>query len=249
MEQRTRPQPGDREVRKWSIDGGVELRADEAAGTLLFTGYATVFESPYEMYGGPPYGWIETVAEGGLDKSLRERPDVQFLVNHEGLPLARTKSGTLRLATDTIGLRTEADLEPTDPDVQQLAPKMARKDIDEMSFAFRVVRQEWNEDYTERRLVELNIHKGDVSVVNYGANPATAGAQLRSLDLLARLVDVDVDELVAEIRSDGHRDPGAVVAQARDQLERLAAEFAPPAPEPTGEEWRAALAAQRAALL
>jgi hypothetical protein len=48
--------------------------------------------------------------------------------------------------------------------------------LDECSFAFRVTRQTWNEDYTERRIVELNLHHGDVSLVNFGASPHTAGS-------------------------------------------------------------------------
>lgn len=170
-QRRQRPQDGDREVRRFNLSD-VELRSG-GGDTLTLVGYASVTESPYEMYGGPPWGWSETIARGAFDKTLSESPDVQLLINHEGLPLARTKSGTLRLAADNVGLAVEADLDPADPDVQRLAPKMDRKDIDEMSFAFRVKRQEWDEDYTERRITEVSIHKGDVSVVNYGANPAT----------------------------------------------------------------------------
>jgi hypothetical protein len=33
---------------------------------------------------------------------------------------------------------------------------------------------EWNEDYTEFRMTKLNLHCGDVSAVNYGANPSTS---------------------------------------------------------------------------
>jgi DnaJ-class molecular chaperone len=44
-----------------------------------------------------------------------------------------------------------------------------------MSFAFRVLRQEWNEDYTRRWINEVSLDKGDVSLVNYGANPTTGG--------------------------------------------------------------------------
>jgi hypothetical protein len=46
--------------------------------------------------------------------------------------LARTKSGTLRLAEDERGLRIDATLDPTDPDVQRLIPKMKRGDMSQM---------------------------------------------------------------------------------------------------------------------
>src|SRR5204863_585123 len=74
----------------------------------------------------------------------------------------------------STGLHVEASLDPSDPDVQRLMPKMERKDMDEMSFAFRVKDDEWSDDYAQRRLLEVSLHKGDVSVVNFGANPATS---------------------------------------------------------------------------
>ena len=177
-----------------------EVRAD--GDELVLDGYASIFESAYDVFGGPDRGgWLEIVDRKAFDVSLAKKPDVHLLVNHEGLPLARTKSGTMDLSTDRKGLRVVARLERNDPDVAALAPKMRRGDLDEMSFAFRTVRQEWNEDENERRLLEVNIHKGDVSVVNFGANDATS-VQLRHLsDAIALLADVDPDEALAELRA------------------------------------------------
>lgn len=163
---------------------GMELRAKDDGKTLLFTGYASVTEAPYEME-----DWLgtytEVVRRGAFAKTLAEGADVPFKVNHEGMTLARTKSGTMRLAEDDHGLHVEADLDPRNPDVQSLQSAMERGDLDEMSFAFRVMRQDWSPDYTQRDLTEVNIHKGDVSAVNYGANPHTAGASLRMRDVAA----------------------------------------------------------------
>lgn len=241
MIKRKLPELGTREVREWSM-ADVELR--DADGTLTLTGYASVFNAPYDMYGGPTkYGWTEEIDGSAFDKTLREKPDVQLLINHGGLPLARTKSGTLKLKADNVGLHVEADLEPADPDVLNLAPKMRRGDIDEMSFAFRVVRQEWDDEYTARRIVEVNIDRGDVSVVNFGANPATS-ASLRSADVLAELAGLDRDELLVEARA-ADSDLLTIVRSAHlllgDVLAELAAADADPA-----DEWRAVLAAQRA---
>lgn len=178
-------------------DFEVRTEGDE----LVLDGYASIFESPYDVFGGPGRGgWTEIVDRKAFDASLAHKPDVHLLVNHEGLPLARTKSGTMDLATDRKGLRVIARLERNDPDVASLAPKLRRRDMDEMSFAFRTVRQEWNDDENERRLLEVNIHKGDVSVVNFGANDATS-VQLRRLsDAVALLADVDPEAALAELR-------------------------------------------------
>ena len=191
---------------------GVELRAapDGLGGdTLTFTGYACVTEVGYEMQDwlGP---FTEVVRAGSFAKTLSENADVPFLVNHAGLTLARTKSGTMALAEDETGLHVEAKLDPSSPHVTALRSAMDRGDVDEMSFAFWVTRQQWSPDYDQRDILEVNLNKGDVSVVNYGANPNTAGAQLNARELTGYLERLDADE--------------------RQQVfDRLAAEFEAPA--------------------
>ena len=86
----------------------LELRAE--GDTLTFEGYASVTERSYDVAGGPPYGFVETIARGAFSKTLSEKPDVVLLVNHGGLPLARTTSGTLELDEDDTGLRAVARL-------------------------------------------------------------------------------------------------------------------------------------------
>jgi HK97 family phage prohead protease len=163
----------------------MEIRAfDTGTGgeNLRFTGYASVTNSPYEMedFLGE---YTERIMPGAFAKSLASGADVPFKVNHSGITLARTKSGTMRLAEDSTGLHVEADLDPRSPDVQALRSAMERGDLDEMSFAFRVNSQEWSPDWSQRDITEVDLNKGDVSAVNYGANPATAGAVLRSRDI------------------------------------------------------------------
>jgi HK97 family phage prohead protease len=175
---------------------GIEIRADDDAEStkLRFYGHASVTDKGYDMYGGPDKGgWTEFVDSGAFKKTLAEKADVAFKVNHEGLTLARTKAGSLRLAEDKIGLEVDADLDKRVSIVNDVAVLMEGGELDEMSFAFRIVKQKWLDldgeevpwwDLTgiERHLVELNLNKGDVSVVNYGANPFT-DATLRSLNL------------------------------------------------------------------
>lgn len=211
---RSRAEAVSRETRNFAAKD-VELRQEGDGLTLA--GYASIFDVEYDVFGGPPFGWVESVEEGAFDKTLREKADVQLLVNHEGPPLARTKSGTLILEADNLGLRTEASLEPTDPDVQRLAPKMRRKDLDEMSFAFRVIRQEWDEEYTRRKILEVDLNRGDVSIVNYGANPATS-AQLRAAEVLSALTTIDAEELLAEVRS---MDSTDLLKRAHETLTQL----------------------------
>lgn len=187
----------------------VQLRAASAGSELTFTGYACVTETGYEMsdWLGP---FTEVVRQGAFAKTLNEGADVPFLVNHGGLTLARTKSGTMQLAEDDTGLHVEARLDPASPHVAALRSAMDRGDVDEMSFGFWITRQQWSPDFDQRDILEVSLNKGDVSVVNYGANPATAGAQLN-----AREVTGQLERLTTE--------------QRREVFDRLAAEFTPTA--------------------
>jgi hypothetical protein len=71
-------------------------------------------------------------------------------------------------------------LNPARSDVQILHAAVKDGAIDEMSFAFRIVRQKWsyledNGEIDRRFIQEVSLDKGDVSPVNYGANPHTGG--------------------------------------------------------------------------
>jgi HK97 family phage prohead protease len=176
-----------REVRAVSTE--FEVRAEDD-GKVTFDGVASVVDTPYQvrdMFGE----FEETIAKGAFRKTLAEKSDVRLLVNHEGVPLARTKSKTLKLSASP-DLRAVADLDASNPDVQRIQSAMSRGDLDQMSIGMRVHRQEWNEDYTQRTIREAELF--DVSVVTYPASPTTT-ASLRSVDdLLAELADVDIDE-------------------------------------------------------
>lgn len=157
------------EVRGWT---GVELRESSTAGGLRVVGYASTYDQPYPIWGGAAAGGFdETIKPGAFDKSVREKDDVRFLVNHDGVPLARTKAGTMTLEADDVGLLVDADLDPGSPIVAALRSAMERGDMDQMSFAFEVTRQSWSPDYSERAITEVKLY--DVSVVTYPANDQT----------------------------------------------------------------------------
>jgi hypothetical protein len=78
----------------------------------------------------------------------------------------------MSLASDEIGLYMHTPrLDPRSPDVASLASALERGDVDEMSFAFRTLRDTWNDDWTVRNIHEVMLF--DVSAVTYPANPAT----------------------------------------------------------------------------
>ena len=166
----------------------MEIREDKDGGVTL-TGYASVTETPYEVG-----FYTERMKRGAFKRTLKNEPDVVLLLNHgdggSGLPLARTKSGTLTLEEDRNGLYVEASLDPLDPDAQLLLRKMKRGDLDgQMSFAFQAVDQDWSDDFSERTLHSVEINRGDVSIVTQGANPATSS--------IIRSLSGAIDEVVA----------------------------------------------------
>ena len=144
----------------------VEARQAED-GTMRLRGYAAVFNDA-----SVPLPFKETIAPGAFRKTLSETPDVRLLINHEGLPLARTKNGTLTLSEDDRGLFMDAEIADTS-EGRDLYKLVERGDVDQMSFAFRVIRQKWNEDRSVRTLTEVSLADGDVSVVTYPAYPTT----------------------------------------------------------------------------
>jgi HK97 family phage prohead protease len=185
----------------------LEVRA-QGDGTATIEGYASVTEQPYEMW-----DWLgsytEIVRAGAFTKTLSENPQVQLLLNHGGLSMAYTRAGTLRLAEDTTGLHMGADLNTGRSDVGDMVHAIRDGNVDEMSFAFRVPagKSQWSPDFDQRDILEVDIHRGDVSVVNFGANPATS--------VMARGADFDrLDE-----------------AAARELYERLGRRLEPPKPQ------------------
>lgn len=144
----------------------VEARQAED-GTMRLRGYAAVFNDA-----SVPLPFKETIAPGAFRKTLSETPDVRLLINHEGLPLARTKNGTLTLSEDDRGLFMDAVIADTS-EGRDLYKLVERGDVDQMSFAFRVIRQKWSEDRSTRTLTEVSLADGDVSVVTYPAYPTT----------------------------------------------------------------------------
>ncbi len=208
-------------VPEWRGIDDYEVRA--AGNDFIVRGYASLFDSPYPVAGGPDAGgWIETVDRRAFDVTLGANPDVHFLINHEGVTLARTKSGTLSLSADRKGLLAEARIDRRDPMGQSLEVKMERGDLDEMSFAFRTVRQEWDSDYTERKLLEVNIDKGDVSIVNNGANDKTRIRIADARDALSVMSSTDL------VECRGLENPLESLREARAHIDRLIAEVTPP---------------------
>lgn len=163
---------------RWCVTGAderriayttLEVRQADNGHTLF--GYAAVFDSPSE-----PMPFVEYVKRGAFSKTIKDGADVRLLIDHEGVPLARTKSGTLRISEDERGLAVEAELDPMNPDAARVISAMKRGDLSQMSFAFRTIKDSWSDDRSVRELREVQLF--DVSVVTFPAYEETV-AEIR----------------------------------------------------------------------
>jgi len=148
----------------------VETRDDD--DDMRVVGHAAVFDVEADIGGM----FFERFERGAFSEVIA-RDDVRLLLEHTGLPLARTKSKTLTLSEDATGLRVEARLDPTDPDVLGVAPKLRRGDVNQMSIGFSMAGgvQEWDERDDEHavRTIKKVGALLDVSIVTFPAFPTT----------------------------------------------------------------------------
>ena len=156
-----------------------DLRTIRADGEKpKITGYAAVFNSLSEDLGG----FREMIAPHAFKSAIKEG-ETRMLWNHNSdLVLGRQSAGTLTLKEDKHGLK----IENIPPDTQLGRDAMVsidRGDVSQMSFGFRVEKDEWEEKEngeTIRTLLKIR-SLPDVSPVTYPAYQNTEVA-LRSLE-------------------------------------------------------------------
>lgn len=152
----------------------ISFRAFEENGERYLEGYASVFNQRSKQLFENNRLFFEIISPSAFNEALQsEDLNTVLTFNHErDRVLARTKSGTLELSTDEIGLRFKAKVPNTTlgNDVYEL---VSRGDLFENSFAF-IVRKgddEWTKDEqgnnirTIHRIAKLY----DVAIVVDGA--------------------------------------------------------------------------------
>lgn len=148
-----------------NVDKGVQYRKAEMRANednLIVEGYAAVFDSVTDL--GP---FQERIAQGAFSDVLND--DVRLLINHDGVPLARTSNNTLELSEDENGLYYRAQLSDTQAG-RDLYTMIKRGDISQSSFAFTI--KEESNDAEGVRVIEKVRQLIDVSPVTYPAYQA-----------------------------------------------------------------------------
>lgn len=161
--------------------------AGEGSEGVGFWGLACRTNTGYEMYdwAGP---YVEKVTAGAFADSLnRADLDVPLVLQHIDLRrIARTtipagEVGHLALVETEDGLECIAPLlDLADSDVDYILRKIRSGLVTEMSFKFRIEAGTWSPDWTEYHIERVDIHRGDVAICGYGANPNTL-AEARQL--------------------------------------------------------------------
>lgn len=157
--------------------GQIEFRDADGDKPPRVEGYAAVFDSDSADLGG----FVETIRPGAFKESLERGDEVKLKIEHRDLPLASRQSGTLEVVEDTRGLRIASDLDPTDPDVARVLPKLRRRDLRHMSFGFIAEADEWDFAAKPARRSLVGIGLREVSIVSDPAYQATEIA-LRTLE-------------------------------------------------------------------
>lgn len=159
------------EVRLRTTD--VEIResaTDPSGDTIEVVGTPVVYNVDYvvrDMLGEFTERMAPGVATGILDSC-----DCRFLFNHDGLPLARTLSGTLVLNDMADALQSVATLDLRQNLANDLAVAIERGDVNQMSVGFIVGDDNWNETWDDRTINRFK-DMPDVSAVTYPASPTT----------------------------------------------------------------------------
>lgn len=187
--------------------GPAELRVDQEGS---IEGYAAVFNQLSEVM----WGFREKIRPGAFTKTIKEA-DIRALFNHDpNYVLGRNKAATLDLSEDDHGLHFRVK-PPETQWATDLRETVKRGDVDQASFAFQAIRDEWTQEegekLAERELIECKLF--DVSPVTYPAYPQTS-VSARSL----------AEMFISQMAKVG--DP-ETINYLRDQLNQIETNVAP----------------------
>ena len=166
------------------------------ANQAVLEGYALVYGNDIPR----SYGTL-VLQKGSATKTLESNPHILGLFNHEGMPFSSTRSDpqTLLLKEDDHGVFAQHIVNRDIVRVNDMVQLMEDGIIDGASAGFGVVEQEWLKRGNEnvRVVSEISLHRGDMSIVDYGGNIEAYGKVRLGLNT------DEIDELRALINKYG----------------------------------------------
>jgi HK97 family phage prohead protease len=210
-----------------TVGGGTDTATEDRFG-----GYAAIFNKRTAIGNPKTVGFYEEVSPGCFTKALQES-DTRFLIDHNPYyVVARVSAGTLELAQDKTGLKTDSALDQALSYVNDLKANIHNRNITGMSFGFQVIKDAWSTEQIDtrdggtaevevRRLIEVTLP--EVSAVAFPAYEDTM-AELNSIALaLIHRGDPDAIERRARYRPELRELCGVVTRRpARDPEARKA---------------------------
>lgn len=210
----------ERELRTYPLNHLRRVATGEATVSNKLEGYAAVFNSLSEDLGG----FREQIAPGAFKKTISEN-DIRAFWNHDSnIVLGRTKNNTLMLSEDDRGVVSVIDVPDNQLIRDMVIGPIERGDVDQMSFGFDVIRDNWEnvDDEIVRTLLEVRLW--EVSPV---AIPAYTQTQIsaRALQMAHDLRDQHTRE--RGLSPSNHDTPAPTITEPRDhsadwRLQKLA---------------------------
>lgn len=198
------------EIRFRSVEG-IELRDGDKSGNIVqVVGEPIVYDQFYEVR--DHLGTFrEKMRPGVASDALAAGADVRYLLNHDGLPMARSLAGTLTFEDTPTALRCVASLDIRQRLSNDYVIAVERGDLTQMSCGFCVGLDVWSDDMEEREIFRFSDFS-DVSGVTYPASPSTSVqlAQRTALTMpvesRARVRKLYVDLRAGKVLSQGNQD-------------------------------------------
>lgn len=147
-----------------------DLRVLQPEKDFSVNGYATTFNSPYELYEFDGVKYYEKIDGHALDDA--DMSDVIMQYNHTGKVLARMSNNTLDVTPDEKGLFITADLSKSTA-AKELFEEIKAELVTRMSWAFKVKEDSYNKETRTRTILKIK-KVYDVSAVSIPANNDTS---------------------------------------------------------------------------
>ena len=169
----------------YSVQGLDDPEQDE----VTVQGYAARYGTAFEVYDLGGFRFMRRQEAGSFKRSLGQKPKVMLRLNHQtAFASTHASPPTLQLSEREDGLWYEGRVSKKNPEGLAMLIEMQRGTLTESSVAYQIMDAEY-EDSVEDGVEVLtqvvlsgDLHRGDVSVVQFGMNPDTTAA-LQALQL------------------------------------------------------------------
>lgn len=225
-----RKSPPSTGVRHYSPVAELEIRQEQAGGSVTFAGYAIRWDSPTTIR-----DWLGSFTEvfkrGAFLRTISERGpngnrQIKLLTQH-GMDSYTNAGRFTSLIEDSEGLRFEAETIDTTVG-RDLAEELRAGVIDTVSVGFDSIREEWDQEEEKRTVLEARLY--EISTVNWPAYQDAKIDSVRAFDRLPAYLDALLTEMrEGKVLSSANFDR---LTEARDLISQVIDSATPEESEP-----------------